>query len=492
MSPRGVIAHVLVIFAAVLPAAMQPAAAVAQDISSYTLRNEADVFQRELAAAVARSAMTTALPRLDCAVEYIRRQNGEDVVYRRGPIDLHQETQAAETPPLRRGTQPASSETPDQVFRGGLLVDLPRAGETDEDLALAPRGYRYMLRVALVPLRYARATLSAQVFLERAVVTEDNGQLVVHGSEVFSRAVELEGNLPLKFDLPEWDASLPDGGRAVPSSLHEAVLLTLETPRHFGLPENFPQPFAERTLLTYALPRASQVRLSIQVRGEERVLDEGPREAGTYEVVWNAADLPDREYDATFTASDAQGNLLFSEGRTVRKSREAENWTGERVTMLRTAHGSLVAGIESGVAYQLPPDQAQALRNMFTHVVLRLGYRFSSRWEAGLIVGQEAFHERPGPDVDIDRISDYGGVVGYTYGYGAAYLRWTVSQTLLQPYIELGAGASSAAALTQLGFGIKAEILRNLELHLAPSAMVHWTADPSTKLGIQYGMSVRF
>lgn len=486
MPTRHLIACVLAAFAAILPAA-------AQDISSYTLQNDTDVFQRELSAVVARSAMTVTLPKLDCAVEYIRRQNGEDVVYRRGPIDLHQESHTASlSPTTRRGTQPASSETPDQVFRGGLLVDLPRAGETDQDLALAPRGYRYMLRVALVPLRYERATLSAQVFLERAVVTEEHGRLVVHGSEVFSRAVELEGNLPLKFDLPEWEASLPDGERAVPTSLHEAVLLTLETPRHFGLPENLPEPFAERTLLTYALPQASIVRLSIQVRGEERVLDEGPREAGTYEVEWNAADLPDREYDATFTASDADGTVLFTEGRTLRKSRDAGNWTGDRGTMLRYERGAIVTGIESGLAYQLPADDARALRNMFTHVVFRLGYRFSARWEAGLIVGQDAFHERPGPDVDIDRIADYGGVVGYTYGYGAAYLRWTFSPSFIQPFIEVGAGASGAAALAQLAFGIKAEILRNLDIHLGPSALVHLTAEPATKLGIHYGMSVRF
>ncbi|MDX9757643.1 MAG: hypothetical protein RBU27_00640 [Bacteroidota bacterium] len=488
MSCRGIIASVVAGLVTVLSAV-----ATGQDISSYTLQNDSDVFHRELSAAVARGAMPSALPKLDCAVEYIRRQNGEDVVYRRGPIDLHQESLTASSASAsRRGTQPASAETTEQVFRGGLLVDLPRAGETDQDLALAPRGYRYMLRVALVPMRYERATLHAQVFLERAVVTEDNGKLVVHGSEVFSRTVELVGNLPLKFDLPEWEASLPDGARAVPTSLHEAVLITLETPRHFGLPESFPEPFAERTLLTYAVPRASHVRLSIQVHGEERVIDAGPREAGTYEVVWNAADLPDREYDATFTASDAQGTVLYTEGRTLRKSRTAENWTGARGTIMRSERGAFVAGIESGVAYQLPADDARALRNMFTHVVLRLGYRFSARWEVGVTVGQDAFHERPGPDVDIERISEYGGVVGYTYGYAAAYLRWTLPSSVLQPYIEVGAGASSAAALAQLGFGIKAEILRNLVFHLGPSAMVHMRSEPSTKLGLQYGMSVRF
>lgn len=466
----------------------------AQDISEYSLRNNnEDVFLRELTAAVARSSLATTLPRLDCAVEYIRRQNGEEVVYRRGPIDLHQLPFVPATDVReRRGTQPAAADGPDQVFRGGLLVDLPRAGETDEELPLSPRGYRYMLRVALVPQRYEDATLHARVFLERAVVSEDNGTLTVHGSEVFSREVQLQGNLPLKFDLPAWDASLPDGGRAVPASLQEAVLLTLETPRYFGLPENHPDPFAEQTLLTYAVPRTSVVRLSIRVEGKDLVLAEGPREAGTYEVVWNAHDLPDDEYAASFTATDPDGNEVFRDERSVRKTHSAGNWTGQSGTVLRRENASIVAGVESGVALLLPADQTRALRNMFTHVVFRLGYRFSSRWEAGLVVGQEAFHETPGPDVDIDRIADFGGVVGYTYGYGAVYVRWTLSNATVQPYLEAGAGSSSEAPVAQFAGGLKSEILRGVDAYLAPAVLLHLRNETSTKLGIHYGMSVRF
>ncbi len=473
---------------------MPLAQAAAQDISAYELVSENDVFKNELNAAVARATFPGTLPRLDCAVEYIRRFNGEDVVYRRGPIDLHQEAASSGTAVEgRHGTQPAASESAEQVFRGGILVDLPRAGETDQDLALAPRGYRYMVRVALVPMRYENATLHAKVFLERAIVTESENRLVLHSSEIFSRDVELQGNLPLKFDLPEWDASLPDGGRVVPSSLQEAALITLEIPRHYGLPENLPEPFADRTLLTYAVPQTSMVRLSIKVQGEDRVLEEGMRQAGTYEVVWNAADLPDDDYTAVFTASDAEGKELYRDERTLSKSHDAGNWTGQNNTLIyRSDDARFVAGIESGVAYQLPADNVRALSNMFTHVVFRLGYRLSRRWEAGVMLGQEAFHETPGPNVDIERISDYGGVVGYTYGYGGAYLRWTLADTFLQPFIEAGAGLTSSAALAQLGAGIKAELMRNLSVYITPSALFHLKSEVSTKLGFHYGVSVRF
>ncbi|MFA6235464.1 MAG: hypothetical protein WC824_14910 [Bacteroidota bacterium] len=470
-----------------------PSRAAAQDISAYELVTGQDAFQRELAAAVARTTLPESLPRLDCSVEYIRRLNGVDVVYRRGPIDLHQEPFVpSDKNDVRRGTQPASSESAEQVFQGGILVDLPRAGETDQDLALAPRRYRYMLRVALVPTRYTDGTLNAQVFLERAIVSEEEGKLVLHGSEVFSRNVELEGNLPLKFDLPEWDASLPEGGRVVPSSLQEAVLITLEVPRHFGLPENLPEPFAKSTLLTYAVPQTSMVRLSIQVKGEEKILDEGLRQAGTYDVVWNAAALPDADYTAVFTASDKNGEELYRDERTLSKSKDAQNWTGQTPTYIRGADGSIVTGLESGVGYQFPTDNARALRNMFTHVVFRLGYMFSPRWEAGFMLGQEAFHEVPGPDIDIDQVRNYGGVVGYTYGYVGAYLRWTMGSAFLRPYLEMGTGLSSSAALVQFAAGVKAEVFRNIEMYMSPAALLHLKSDPSTKIGIHYGMSVRF
>ncbi|MFZ1731788.1 MAG: hypothetical protein WBQ23_15930 [Bacteroidota bacterium] len=474
-------------------AILLPARAAAQDISAYELIAGEDAFQRELASAVARTTMTGSLPRLDCAVEYLRRLNGEEVVYRRGPIDLHQELFIpTDDNDLRRGTQPAASESSEQLFRGGILVDLPRAGETDQELALAPRRYRYMLRAALVPTGYKDGTLNAQVLLERAVVTEEGGKLILHGSEVFSRNVELEGNLPLKFDLPEWDASLPEGGRAVPSSLQEAVLITLEIPRHYGMPENLPEPFAKSTLLTYAVPQTSLVRLSIQVHGEEKILEEGLRQAGTYDVVWNAADLPDAEYNAVFTASDTDGKELYRDERTLRKSHDAENWTGQSAPRMRGIDGAFVAGLESGVAYQLPADNAKALSNMFTHVVFRLGYRFSTAWEAGIMVGQEAFQEVPGPEVDIERITNYGGVVGYTYGYAGAYLRWTIGSAFLRPYVEMGTGLSSSAPVAELAAGVKAEIIRNLEVYVSPAVLLHLKSDPSSKIGIHYGMNVRF
>jgi hypothetical protein len=152
----------------------------------------------------------------------------------------------------------------------------------------------------------------------------------------------------------------------------------------------------------------------------------------------------------------------------------------------------LAISLESGVAYQMPGDDIRPMRNMFTHLAFRAGYRFSSAFEAGLVAGQEAFNERPGDNVDIDRITDFGGVVAYTYGYIGAYARYTPGHTLIQPLIQASAAFTDAAALTEISAGIRAAIHPHLSVYLAPSFMVHFQSSASSKIGVHYGAEVRF
>ncbi len=467
----------------------------AQDIAAYAVNTgEEDIFAREVMAALGTSTMSEALPGLGCTVEYIRRLEGEDIVYRRGPIDMHIASRSEEDISQRHsGTRPASPfDAAGEVLHGGLLVDLPRPGESSDLNTILPEGYRYMLRVALIPQSYDNQILKATVFLERAVVSESGDELDVYRSEVFSRPIELVGNLPLKFDLPGWDSSLPDGGQAVPPSLHEGVLITLETPHQYSLPGSSPHPFKNKALLTYAVPRSSEVRLSIRIGSEERILAEGMRNAGTYSVVWDAEDLPDEEYTAVLTARDSDGNTMFSTERTVIKQATAEDFDPGRLTTYRGSYPRFVISVESGAAYQLPRDNVKSLRNMFTHVVLRLGYRFSDAWEAGVMAGQDAFHEYPGSNVDIAKIGNYGGVVGYTYGYVGPYLRWTPAIGQLRPFLQASAGWSDTAMLTEFSAGLAANIMRNIEVFAAPALVLHWKTERSTKIGVHYGARVRF
>ncbi len=474
---------------------MWPCYADAQDISRYSIIGGGELFDREVQSAMRKAPADLGMPRLDCAVEYLRRLSGEEIVYRRGPIDLHQSQPAFKLVDTEQGGYPTGSGNTTVPFHGGMVLDLPRAGETEEQLAVNPSGFHYMVRVAVIPELYADASLRARVVLERAVVEVQGEQVRVLSSEVFSRPVDLEGNLPLKFDLPSWDATADDGTPLIPSSLHEAVLITLETPRHFAIPPSSPDPFSGQTQISYSVPRSSAVKLSIRVLGEERVLDEGRREAGTYDVVWNAADVPDGTYDVRLEASTPDGAALYSEERSVTKDANAAAFNAREaftpsVKMLDTRR--FAVSMESGLAYQTPVDKAKALRNMFTHVALRVGYRVFSWLEAGVVAGQDAFHEKPAANVDIDRISDFGGVVGMTYGYAAPYLRYLPGNTPMSFFAQGSAVFSDAATAVEVAAGLRIALWRQVDGYIGPAMMTHLKHQRSTKFGLHYGMTVRF
>ena len=63
-------------------------------------------------------------------------------------------------------------------------------------------------------------------------------------------------------------------------------------PTDFGLSQNVPNPFNPQTTLTYRLPEASEVRLTIYNPAGQivRTLVEGRKEAGSYGVVWDGVD----------------------------------------------------------------------------------------------------------------------------------------------------------------------------------------------------------
>ncbi len=94
-------------------------------------------------------------------------------------------------------------------------------------------------------------------------------------------------------------AVLPDGtvveGQDITSAGDE---LATETPHDFNLNQNYPNPFNPSTNISYELPEAADVRLTVfDVLGREvEVLVNEEQSAGSYEVTFDAADLSSGTY----------------------------------------------------------------------------------------------------------------------------------------------------------------------------------------------------
>ena len=91
-------------------------------------------------------------------------------------------------------------------------------------------------------------------------------------------------------------------------------------PAKFHLSQNYPNPFEERTAIKYCVPRTCKVTVTIydlQGRVLEKLVDE-EKPPGTYEVIWNAGDIPCGMYSCVMEAGS------FLERKTMEVARV--NW----------------------------------------------------------------------------------------------------------------------------------------------------------------------
>jgi hypothetical protein len=74
-----------------------------------------------------------------------------------------------------------------------------------------------------------------------------------------------------------------------------------EVPGEFSLQQNYPNPFNPSTIISFTLPLATHVTLTVSDVLGRRVatLVNGPRPAGKYAEVFTAANLPSGVYVAT-------------------------------------------------------------------------------------------------------------------------------------------------------------------------------------------------
>jgi len=94
----------------------------------------------------------------------------------------------------------------------------------------------------------------------------------------------------------------------------DAVSAEVEAPAKYSLEQNYPNPFNPSTTIAFTIPEASFVTLKIyNALGKEiAVLFSGNKEAGTYEMNYDAADIPSGIYYYTmYTNNYTQTNKML-------------------------------------------------------------------------------------------------------------------------------------------------------------------------------------
>ena len=82
------------------------------------------------------------------------------------------------------------------------------------------------------------------------------------------------------------------------SSINKLMVSGEIVPEIYALEQNYPNPFNSSSIIKYSIPKSSQVTLKIfNTLGEEiATLVNEEKLAGTYELKWNASNLPSGVY----------------------------------------------------------------------------------------------------------------------------------------------------------------------------------------------------
>jgi hypothetical protein len=91
-----------------------------------------------------------------------------------------------------------------------------------------------------------------------------------------------------------------------------SVISEMDVPASFVLNQNYPNPFNSSTHISFSLPSAGHVSLSVYtILGAHVVrLVEGPLNAGNHRVVWETAGLPTGVYFSRLTVQGNEGRVL--------------------------------------------------------------------------------------------------------------------------------------------------------------------------------------
>jgi hypothetical protein len=124
----------------------------------------------------------------------------------------------------------------------------------------------------------------------------------IAGTWYYCPLTDMEGN-----PRPNPPGSMPDMG-AFESSLSVSSIedYLSQTPNTYLLEQNFPNPFNSVTKIRYSIPQTSIVVIKVyDILGNEiKTLVKEEKSAGTYELNWNAKDLPSGAYFYRLQAGD--------------------------------------------------------------------------------------------------------------------------------------------------------------------------------------------
>jgi hypothetical protein len=109
---------------------------------------------------------------------------------------------------------------------------------------------------------------------------------------------------------PAFDGSAFQNLAEYPVTSIEDIRYNQQIPNNYSLEQNYPNPFNPITTISFRLPQASEVRLTIYNMAGQKIatLAQGFKRAGTYNYTWNANDLASGMYIYRLRA----GNTVIS------------------------------------------------------------------------------------------------------------------------------------------------------------------------------------
>ena len=99
----------------------------------------------------------------------------------------------------------------------------------------------------------------------------------------------------------------------------EALSVDLISPGSFTISQNYPNPFNPETIIQYAVPLSSSVKITVinSLGQTVKVLVNGIQDANRYQVNFNGAGLSSGLYFYTLTAHSLDGSSNFSSSKSM-------------------------------------------------------------------------------------------------------------------------------------------------------------------------------